>query len=253
MQNIHTFRLLAEYPECVHLVTQKDRSLEYDFSLALHTDEEPAAILGNRQRIQEQFPEMRFVVANQTHSDHIRVIDASESLGWREPETAVEDCDALITNQRGIMLTVLTADCVPILLLDPIKQVIATVHAGWKGTHQSIVSKTVRTMQEVFDSTPEALIAAIAPSIGECCYEVGYDVAQAFLDDPDAYTAKADGKYMLNLPYINQQQLLKVGVSEEKIEMSHICTACEVEHYFSYRQEQGCSGRFMSMIGLRNS
>jgi copper oxidase (laccase) domain-containing protein len=93
------------------------------------------------------------------------------------------------------------------------------------------------------------MIAGIAPSIGKCCYEVGIDVAQHFFDIPEGYSKKGE-KYMLDLPYINKYQLLEIGLLEENIELSGVCTACEVDAYFSYRKEQGCSGRFMSMIGM---
>ena len=247
---MYSFSNLSESTGCRHLVTQKDRSQAYGFSLALHTNENPTDILANRDQIQQKFSDMQFVVANQTHSDNIVVIDQVTTLGWDDLATAVENCDALITNQKGIMLTVLTADCVPILLLDPLKRVVAVVHAGWKGTQQEIVYKSVKKMESVFGSDPKDILAGVAPSIGICCYEVGKEVAKHFFKYPKSYTIKGE-KYMLNLPYINKEQLLKAGLVEKNIELSNICTSCEVENYFSYRKEQGCSGRFMSMIGLR--
>ena len=107
-------------------------------------------------------------------------------------------------------------------------------------------------MTEVFNSNPKDILAGIAPSIGSCCYEVGEDVAGHFFDTSEAFTQQGE-KYMLNLPYLNQQQLLDAGAEESNIEMSQVCTACEVERFFSYRKEKGCSGRFMSMIGLTSS
>ena len=250
MENIYTFSNLSKYRDCQHLVTQKNASQAYEFSLALHTNENPIDILENRSLLQQNFPQMKFVVANQTHSDNIAVIDREVTLGWDALETAVENCDALITNQKGVMLTVLTADCVPILLFDPIQNVVATVHAGWKGTQQAIVYKTIKKMETMFACEAKDMLAAVAPSIGVCCYEVGDEVIQYFLNDKQAYIEKENGKYMLNLPYINIRQLLEVGLEEKNIEASEVCTSCEVESYFSYRKEQGCSGRFMSMIGL---
>ena len=224
----------------------------FQFSLALHTHENPQQIIANREQLQEQFPVMQFIVANQTHSANIKIIQEAQSRGWKQLDSAIEDCDALITNQHGVMLTILTADCVPILLLDPIHKVVGAVHAGWRGTTQQILLKTIQKMQEIFGSNPKEIIAGIAPSIGRCCYEVGEEVAKHFFDDQNAMDRVGE-KYMLDLPYINQQQLLKAGLNAENIELSGICTACDVEHYFSYRQEQGCSGRFMSMIGVRET
>lgn len=106
-------------------------------------------------------------------------------------------------------------------------------------------------MQELFDSNPEDIIAGIAPSIGRCCYEVGVDVAKHFFEIPQSYTQKKS-KYMLDLPYLNKVQLLQAGLIKSHIELSNICTACDTKRFFSYRKEEGCSGRFMSMIGLKD-
>jgi len=249
MENIYTFKNLTQQTMCHHLVTQKEPTAPYSFSLALHTNEEPSQILKNRNLLKEYFPKMNFVVANQTHSSNIHIVTKSQEIGWQKLEEAIEDCDALITNQPNIMLTILTADCVPILLLDPKQKVVSAIHAGWKGTEQEIVFKTVEKMKEKFNSNPSDIIAGVAPSIGKCCYEVDWNVAQHFENIENAYE-KIGEKYMLDLPYINKSQLLKAGLKEENIELSNVCTACEVEHYFSYRKENGCAGRFMSMIGI---
>ena len=244
------FSNFSTYPLLVHLVSQKNPTKEYGFSLALHTDENPQKILQNRATIQDKFPNMEFIVADQTHSNNIEIIKKKETRGWESQESVIQDCDAFITNQNGIMLTILTADCVPILLFDPKKNVIGAVHAGWRGTKQEIVLKTVEKMQQKFGSTPQDIIAGVAPSIGRCCYEVGEDVAKYFFEDRSSFTQKGK-KIMLDLPYVNKMQLLKSGLLEQNIEMSEVCTACKVDDYFSYRKEQECSGRFMSMIGLK--
>ena len=243
------FKNLSRYRGCTHLITQKDELQEYGNSMALHTNENPKSILKNREAVQKKLPNREFIVANQTHSDNIKVITTPKEQGWGDISTAIEDCDALITDQKGIMLTILTADCVPVLLFDPQKGVVSAIHAGWGGTHKEIVYKTVNKMIDEFSCNPKDIIAGIAPSIGRCCYEVGRDVAKHFFDDSLAFDVRGE-KYMLDLPYINRQQLLKAGLLVENIELSNICTACNVDNYFSYRKEQGCSGRFMSMIGL---
>jgi YfiH family protein len=250
MKNIYTFKNLSKEKNCVHLVTQKDSTKPYSFSLALHTQENPSEIIKNRTFFNQNFPNISFVVANQTHSANIKVITKKETQGWKTLESAIEDCDALITNQKNIMLTILTADCVPILLLDTKQNVIAVVHAGWKGTEQKILFKTIAKMKEVFNSNPKDILASIAPSIGKCCYEVDWNVAKHFKEIKGAYEDRGKKK-MLDLPYINKIQLIQAEVDEHNIELSNICTACNVENYFSYRKEKGCSGRFMSMIALQ--
>jgi len=248
----YRFESFSQHNGLIHAVTTKNNTLPYAFSLALHTGEEKNKIIENRKMISRFLnveSDLHFIVANQTHSDHIKIVTAQETKGWKGIEDAIADCDALITQKKNIVLTILTADCVPILLYDPVAKVVAAVHAGWKGTKAEIVAKTVEKMKEVFGSEPENIVAGVAPSIGRCCYEVGGDVAKHFFDTPEGVSPKGD-KYMLDLPYINKYQLLNSGLLEAHIEMSADCTACEVDKYFSYRKEQGCSGRFMSMIGM---
>jgi YfiH family protein len=245
--------LLDRHPQSIHAVTTKTNGLEYEGSLALHTGEKENEIIRNRKYVSSVLgldDDFHFITAQQTHSDHIEVIKEARTLGWHTIEDAVADCDALITDQKGVVLTILTADCVPILLLDPNQGVVAAVHAGWRGTEAGIAGKTVAKMAETFGSNPEEIIAFVAPSIGRCCYEVGEDVAGHFRGVEGAYD-EAGEKYMLDLPLINQKQLMDAGLKEAHIELSGQCTSCEVETYFSYRKEQGCSGRFMSMIALK--
>jgi len=250
MKKTHTFKNLSSHNNCTHLITKKELTQAHSFSLALHTKEKPKSIIKNRSTIAKNFPSMHFIVANQTHSDNIKIIKEKNNTWLSDlEEHAIEDCDALITNQKNIMLTILTADCVPILLFDPKQKVIAAIHAGWKGTEQQIAPKTVKKMQKEFDCNPKDIIAGVAPSIGKCCYEVDWNVAKHFKNIENAYDKKGE-KQMLDLPHINKLQLLQAGLIEEHIEMSNICTACNVDNYFSYRKEGGCSGRFMSMVGL---
>jgi len=253
MLNFYKFSHFQNHDSLLHAVTTKSSHFPHLFSLALHTGEKSQEILKNREILSKNFSHdspLHYIVANQTHSDHIKIITHEETKGWLGLEDAISDCDALITNLPHTVLTILTADCVPILLYDKVNHVIAAVHAGWKGTKAHIVAKTIETMIEHYACQAKDIMVGIAPSIGRCCYEVDYDVAKHFFHIANGYTKRQE-KYMLDLPHINQQQLLNVGILEKNIEMCHICTACEVEQFFSYRKEQGCSGRFMSMIGLK--
>jgi len=252
VNNFYRFESFEKYDGLLHAVSTKSEDDAYAFSLALHTGEEAEKIIQNREMLSKMLESKRklhFIMAEQTHSDNITVVRELKTRGWDSLNDAIEDCDALITDMKGVVLTILTADCVPILLYDKEKKVVAAVHAGWKGTKAELAAKTVRKMQEVFGSAPEDIVAGIAPAIGRCCYEVGEEVAKHFFDLPEGYTKKGE-KYMLDLSYINKYQLLETKIKEEHIEMSDICTACETERFFSYRKEQGCSGRFMSMIGI---
>ena len=255
MLSFYRFYHFPREKSLIHAVSQKERGEAYSFSLALHTGEEAGEIVANRWSVARQLSvgeNCVFVTANQTHSNHVCIINKIEMQGWERMEDAVEDCDALVTDRENVIVTILTADCVPILLYDPVKRVVAAVHAGWKGTEGEIVVKTIDIMKRRFNSNPSDILVGVAPAIGKCCYEVGEDVASHFSAYPDAMEQNGE-KYMLDLPEINKTQMIAAGILEEHIEMSGICTACKVETFFSYRREQGCSGRFMSMIGLRSS
>ncbi len=252
MIDFYRFNHFRKYDNLIHAVTMKSNNQSYAFSLALHTQEDEKEIIANRHKLEKFIcsnKKLYFIVANQTHGKSVKVIDTLKTKGWDSLNNAIENCDALICNKKGVILTILTADCVPILLYDSVKGVVAAIHAGWKGTKENIVQETIVKMEEEFGTNSKDIVAGIAPSIGSCCYEVGKEVAKNFFNTPKAYSKKED-KYMLNLPYINQQQLLNCGVKEKNIEMSGICTACNVDRFFSYRKENGCSGRFMSIIGL---
>ncbi|MCF6244072.1 MAG: peptidoglycan editing factor PgeF [Sulfurovum sp.] len=253
MISFYQFKKFDTIPSCMHRVTTKVRNEPYHGSMALHTGENTKDIIDNRKKIARHLRwgyKSCFIVANQTHSDNIYIISEPTDRGWLLAETVVENCDALITNKKNIILTILTADCVPILLMDKEKDVIAAVHAGWRGTKSDILSKTVKKMCDIFHCDTKDIIAGIGPAIGVCCYEVDCNVAKYF-SDSEAIPTEIVGKYMLDLAFANKQQLLNVGLLNAHIEMSNICTACEVDRFFSYRKEKGCSGRFMSMIGLQ--
>ncbi len=252
MNDYYRFKNLSDTLVCEHAVSTKQKVEPYSFSVALHTGEDKNSIIKKRNKIVEQLGwnrKVSFVVANQIHSDHIEIIKTKKNKGWENQENTVKNCDALITNIKNVVLVILTADCVPTLLLDTKKNVVAAVHAGWRGSKDGILYKTIEKMITSFDCNTQDIIAGIGPAIGKCCYEVDEEVSKYFLNIPDSFDMKKS-KYMLDLPYINKIQLLNAGLKESHIEMSEICTACEVEKFFSYRQEQGCSGRFMSMIRL---
>ena len=195
MLDVFNFSHFEKSPSLLHAVTTKLHDQPYAFSLALHTGEPADTIIANRNKlaaILNSGEALHYIVADQTHSDHIKIITKKETKGWESLSDAIEDCDALITDIKGVILSILTADCVPVLLYDQEKDVVAAVHAGWKGTKAQIVSKTVQKMKEIYHSDPKDIIAGIAPSIGRCCYEVGKDVAQYFFDIPEGFSSKGD-------------------------------------------------------------
>jgi len=235
---------------CHYYVSTKDNYLPYQNSLALHTNQNPQDIVSNRKSISLSSKPLEFIVANQVHSNRVEIIDKKLSKGWSEQSSAIQDCDGLITNQKGVVLTILTADCVPILIYDKSKKIISALHAGWRGTKLEIVKEAISKMIEEFGTNPKDISVFIAPSIRGCCYEVGDDVAREFEEYREYCTPKENNKFMLDLSAINRVQLLDMGVESENIRISTSCTACESDRFFSYRKESGCEGRFMSMIWM---
>ncbi len=152
--------------------------------------------------------------------------------------------DALITDHPGLWVGVRTADCVPILIADPIRKAIAAIHAGWRGAAGAIAAKVVRGMQERFGSNPRELIAALGPAICASCYEVGPEVARLFR----SWDATAgDGPAHLDLTGICRRQLLEAGLREERIAQSGLCTRCLPGEFLSYRRGEQ-EGRMLNAI-----
>lgn len=156
--------------------------------------------------------------------------------------------DALVTNEPGVHLTIRTADCVPVLLLDPERRVIAAVHAGWRGTAAAIVAKTVARMREEFGSSPAGIHAAIGPCIQACCYEVGPDVAVQFAPwFPELAAASAPVR--IDLVEANRRQL--VAADLPAVAIAHACTQCTDAEFHSFRRDKEASGRMVSGIAIR--
>jgi len=226
-------------------------------------------VLENRRRFQSALgaSDLQLVSLKQIHSDVIHLFDAAPAQPCQG--------DASVSNRPGLLLGVQTADCVPILLVDPKKRAVASIHAGWRGTLRRIVVKAIGQLQMHFKSKPGDLFAAIGPSIGGCCYEVGAEVATQFLsqfaDAPEWFDEFRTGdepnpfqwlnmmppghqpppkNVLLDLRKANRAQLLGAGVRASNIFVSGLCTACRRDLLFSYRKEGAQSGRLLSVIGI---
>lgn len=233
----------------------------YDqLNMALHVDDNIEHVRANRALVcqaLEMNPE-QLVAAVQVHGKRVEVI-GSEHLGRGalDYHTAIPEADALITNVPGVPLSSYYADCVPILLYDPVKICVGLAHAGWRGTVQQIAGATVKKMAEVYGSNPEDMLAGIGPSIGPCCYQVDEPVRKA-LEDSFTYWSqllKPTGynHWLLDLWQTNRRVLEDAGLRPANITVAEICTACESELFFSYRAHQGKTGRMASLIMIRNS
>ncbi len=196
----------------------------------------------------------RLVMTNQVHGTVIRTVSASD--GKADPYDREEyACDGLITNVPGLALTIFSADCISVLLYDPVRRVIAAVHAGWRGTAGDIVGKAARQMRADYGCRPEEILAAVGPGISQCCFETHADVPEAMtaalggLAEPHMISL-GNGKFKVGLKEINAALLARAGLRPDHIEVSGDCTACLPEKYWSHRVTQGQRGSQAAILQL---
>ena len=246
----------------------------------------------NRRLFLHQLGAEDFAVASvrQVHSSHSLVVTRNRqgalAYGWPGGEplpgaTNPPAGDGLITAEPGVLLTIRIADCLPLLLVDRRRRVIAAVHAGWRGALARVIEKAVGDMRRAYGSDPQELTAALGPSIRACCYEVGEEVVDAFhgsFADADAFfgalpappeaTARVAAPFLsayppghspehvsaarLDLTVVARHQLLAAGVKPPNILAAEYCTACRTDLFFSHRREGGRTGRQIAVIGIRD-
>ncbi|MCL4458054.1 MAG: peptidoglycan editing factor PgeF [Nitrospirae bacterium] len=186
----------------------------------------------------------------QKHTDKVLAVDYE-----LEPKIA----DAVITDRKGILIGVQTADCVPVLLYDAKRRIAGAVHAGWRGTAAGILKNTIQAMTDRFYSSPDDILIAVGTGIRWCCYNVGYEVVEAVekvtsselgVKRSKDYIIKKGEKYCLDLPTANKYQALSSGVPADNVWMSEECTSCLPEKYYSYRHMKGVTGRQCGFIGI---
>ena len=188
------------------------------------------------------------VLTRQTHSDIIRVVSRSDCKGCFHRD--YPECDALVTNDPGVALTVFTADCTPLLFHDPVTGAVGAAHAGWRGTVSAIGPKTVAAMIENFGCKAENIHAAIGPNIGFCHFETDADVPDALLaafgEEILPFIRQSGGKYFVDLKEINALILRRSGVRH--IEISEACTMCQPDRFWSHRVTRGIRGSQGALI-----
>jgi YfiH family protein len=181
-------------------------------------------------------PQGRLLTLRQVHGAEVLIYDQyTRALSYPPP------CDAVITDKKRVALGIWTADCLPILMIDRSKKVIAAVHAGWRGIWRGIIERTVSEMNKAFESLPADIVAGIGPGIGPCCYEVGTDVKSLFQsshEDHHQFIQERKGRTYLDLRGAAQLELSEVGIPPENIEAIPLCTACRKDLFFSYRRDK---------------
>lgn len=212
-----------------------------DGNIAFHVNDNKYDVEENRVKLNSKYninsKNLRYM--NQTHGCNIQTVSSSSTF-------CMDDCDALITTAANIPLMVMVADCIPILLYDEYKGVIAAVHAGRNGTFLQIVQKTAIQMIQEFSCETQNIKVDLGPSIQKCCYEVSSELVEIV---KNSFGKEFVNNRLIDLQGINKKQLLDIGIKEKNINLSHICTKCSHEDYFSYRLNKKC-GRFSGIITI---
>ena len=255
----HTSSLL-QHPDTVHGFSTRLGGVSTDFRASLNLrgggpePDDPALVRENYRRFcaaLDTAPE-GLVLSKQVHEDTVRHVTAADAgKGFLHP--ADYTADALITNEPGLNLTVFSADCIIILLHDPVSRSIGAVHAGWRGTALDLPAKAVREMGRLFGADPANIRAAIGAGIGPCCFETHNDVPNAMTTAVGIgvkdFIAPRGEKWTVDLKGINGWRLREAGV--ETIDVCPLCTACHPELYWSHRKTGDKRGVQGALIGLR--
>jgi len=220
-------------------------SVRSDGNMALHINDDINTVVTNRINFLTKFDLKlsNLICMNQTHSNNVKIVSTKDmGAGAKNQNDAIADCDAIITTDRELILAVMSADCVPIILYDENMGIAAVVHAGWKGTAGEIVKKTLYKMIDEIGACAESIKVVIYPAIGECCYEVGSDTASL---------CGCKGSSRLDLKKLNYEQIVSIGIPDKNISISKECTSCSSSDFFSYRADNGNTGRLMSFVVLK--
>ncbi len=253
------FNNLNKFPELNHFSTSRvggsSTGIYHALNLGFNSGDLAGNVIANRNTLcaaLEINPE-RLIFPKQTHTATVKTIASSFfDMDKEEKKRFLNEIDAVITNLKGVCVAIKTADCVPVLLYDPKRKVVAAVHAGWRGTVQDIVIKTIQKMIKEFGTDTSDLIAGIGPSICPEVYEVGEEVWKQF--GPEfylpTYTAKPD-KRLLNLWQANYHQLIVAGIPANQIEVARTCTFSDPDRFFSARRDGIKTGRMATGIMIK--
>ena len=240
------FTKLNEYNNLIHFYTKKPFSLTYE-----EYQEDKEKFLKSLNTI-SPIKIKTCILANQAHTTNIAKVTL-DNLNDDFLNT-----DGLITNLKDVCLLTKTADCQAILLYDSVNKVIGNIHSGWKGTLNKIIMNAINIMTNDYHSKPEDIIVCICPSILKCCFEVDYEVVESFKNnfsniDEDIYLGEIKDnkqKYYIDTVNINKKVLLSLGLKEENIITSDLCTKCQHDLYHSYRYDK-TEGRNIAAIILK--
>lgn len=198
------------------------------------------------ESLKEDFNVDEVMYLKQVHSDKIYVYN----LGNKELKD--KEGDAIITNEKDVIVGAFTADCVPVILVDDKKKVIAAIHSGWKGTFNSITKKTVERLVKEFDTDVKNIKVYIGPHIRQCCYEISEELKEKFIDKMNLPKERLFNGRRLNMEMCIENDLIKCGIKDENIFTLPLCTHCESDiKLHSYRKTSGTYGRLFSFVFMK--
>ncbi len=245
MMEILRSKHFSQFPHVVFGMSTKNGGVSappYLLNLSMSVGDDPENVRQNRNLFFDalNIDSTRLAFPLQVHSSYVQ---------YAPTPARYDNTDGLATDKKEIYLLVSVADCLPVFLFDPVHNAIAGVHAGWRGTYQKITIRMLQLMNERWQTAPSGIIAYLGPSAGVCCYEVGQEVADLF--PPKFKVSKSNGKFNLDIPAINKEQLISAGIKSENIEHENSCTICSEDRFHSYRRDGHKSGRMMGVIGLK--
>lgn len=267
-----TFPNLEQHDFLTHLFTTRMGGVSsgplQSLNLSYARGDDAANVDENFSRVAEALgvSARDMVFTDQTHTANIRVVTEKDRGKGIVKSRDFQQIDGLITNTPGIVLCAFFADCVPVLLADPVHRAIGLVHSGWRGTAASISQRALDKMHDAYGTNPDDCFAAVGPSVCGECYEVGADVADVFLDAfglPAAGSKeeakerelllyrKPEGNYQLDLWRANELVLLDAGVPRDHIFITDVCTCCNSEVLFSHRASKGQRGNLGAFMMIQ--
>lgn len=195
------------------------------------------------------------VFSNQIHEDKVYKVTKKDCGKGLLKQSDIKGYDALITNEKGVVLVTFYADCVPIFIVDVKNKAIGAAHSGWRSSVKQIGVKTINEMEKQYGTKPENVIIGIGASIKKCCFQVGQDVVDIFkkqlpFSKNYIFNDNVDGKYKIDLQGIIKQNLVENGVLEQNIQISNLCTMCNSDLFFSHRKMGNERGSLAGIISL---
>jgi YfiH family protein len=222
-------------------------------NLGFHVGDDPENVIANRRAISEalNIDFNRMTCAEQVHGSTVALVDETTAgRGAFSFNDSISGVDALIVDRPNIPLALFFADCVPVVIADPYRKVVAVVHAGWRGVLDRIIEKAVSSMMEFGDASIDNMIAFIGPAIGGCCFEIGEDLLKRFQERFEDEGLWLSAGNRIDLRELARLQLDKCGIESDRATVLDFCTVCNSDLLFSYRAENGITGRHAAIINI---